>query len=300
MLWMIVGGGFCLLLSYWKLISESEQVNGFLESVGTAVLAGGAFGVLLKSLQYTGVFKKELEDVIYDYRFLEKRKDITDIWKNVSRVLYERKFPEISDKIEEGILKTYLPRTVNFYYNDFFFRCEIKPYLDTKKYLEVFETVSFAVKVASSSETVSFPYRADIDKEPSDTVPDYKLLALTVNGADRKSDCKISIDSNAKGGEILLVNLSLELTGCEEYKVEIKQKKIYALNRNNTKGFHAGRFINNLEVYVSYSNELKVEFYPMGILEDFIDRSSRNLIWKRYEGLIFPRQGFRLVFEWRT
>lgn len=107
---------------------EQNWFDGFLhilpralQGAGTAVLASGIFTAVLKSFQFTGIFQEELAKVLYGSEYLagQDRKFIEQMWKSVSKALYTKKFPSLDNKIEEVIMKTYLPSDHKFYFKDF-------------------------------------------------------------------------------------------------------------------------------------------------------------------------------------
>ena len=75
-------------------------------------------------------------------------------------------------------------------------------------------------------------------------------------------------------------------------------RKVIPFDENRTKSLNTKYFINNLDVTFTYPKSLKIEFIECGTINKFktlgeadIDINSRQII-KRYNGLIFPKQGF--------
>jgi hypothetical protein len=249
--------------------------------------------------------KSILSEIIYDSKFLEGRKDLVDVWKKVSEVLYRNKFPEISDKINEKILTVYFPTNVDYYYDHFSQRIDVYPH-EVKgphgqvKYILAEERFNFTIKSVDRSQSVTLRPSSSITKELSDTVTTYELVELTINGRDRMRDCKIRNDVKDKSVE---AEFSLELTGEKDYRIKLVQKKIYNPEIDGeAKVFTARHFIDNLEVHVLlHDQELEAAFFPMGIPEEEFESKSHppSLIWETYKDLIFPRQGYRLIVRRR-
>lgn len=297
--WLLIGGLFLLICSNFEIFGSSPKLNGFLKSIGSAIFVGGIFSVILKSLQLMGIFNEELVKVIYDTKFLYIRRDIREIWKNVSKVLYESKFPEISDRIENTIFETYFPTKSDYYYDTYQENIVIEFCDEAKEFIEVIEDIGFIIKATDKSQKIFYGYSTIIDRFKGDTTADFDLLELIINDLDWKEKCNITIDK--QNNKFVKVNYNVELIGCKEYNIKRKVKKIYSIVSNQTKGFRTKRLVNNLELHITFPAELNVTFYPTGTIEEYIDRAkdAKNLIWREYNGLLFPKQGYRLIFQRR-
>ena len=105
----------------WQLEDSSPHWFKLLEKCGDIILVSSLISFLLDSAEYMGVFKRALEDIIYDSKFLKKRKDIEDIWVSVSKELFKSKFPRISTPLMQAVRKYYEPGDglKLTYYNDY-------------------------------------------------------------------------------------------------------------------------------------------------------------------------------------
>ena len=97
----------------------TDSWNNLIEKIGFIGLTSGVFASVLKSIQFTGLFKEELTKIISGTEFLNNRKDLPELWKKISKSIYDQKFPEISDLLEDRILTTYFPMNNNHYNEDF-------------------------------------------------------------------------------------------------------------------------------------------------------------------------------------
>ncbi|HTE10681.1 MAG TPA: hypothetical protein VK645_06915 [Chitinophagaceae bacterium] len=122
--------------SAWK-----EFWSGF----GKTVLASGIFALLLKTIQFMGVFKEELSKIIYDAKFLENRKDLPEVWENVSRVMFKNKFPKISQAIMHDIRNLYFPTEHVLYYDDYKQILEIELIDEEAQKIEVRQHSTFTI-----------------------------------------------------------------------------------------------------------------------------------------------------------
>jgi hypothetical protein len=107
---IFLGGAIVLYLGF-------SLHSPFGTALGTAIVTSGVFSAVTTSRFMTRIFTTALSDVVYGRDFLSSRNDIDVIWRRVSDALCEKRFPELKDKIDENIIKNYLPKTRNFYYS---------------------------------------------------------------------------------------------------------------------------------------------------------------------------------------
>ena len=301
-------GLLALVLSASNLYGEGSWIARYispanfkelLKSIGIAVLSGGVFAAILKALQFSDVFKEELSLVIYNPQFLEKRTDVEQIWRDVSDIVYKRKFPAISDKIKETILSTYFPTKVNFYYDSFLHDITFEFFEAATDYMLVTEVVKFNVKPVSKTEVIKLPYTTRILKPPKDTKTSYTLLEVKINDDDKTTDLQAKVIRNITAAN-LEAKFWLEMNGKDEYRVYIKHQKILCPDVDNYKTLTTSKFVNDFLVDVRFPREIKMTFFAMGTPKDFKDEgSTETRIWKSYKGLIFPNQGYRIVLSRR-
>src|SRR6266850_6545018 len=263
LVWVTIAGFICAALFVRPVgFLAHEPYPKLLELLATVLLTGGVFEVLMKSMQYSGVFKDELiklfddpdfvrkqeqrvqeivlnnksrewlegvltgaavldkqkaqinqvisnvdlidrqramiYEIIYEPKFLRNRKDLEEIWKKVSTVVYNDNFPEISDLIVNRVLKEYFPRDDNFYYDDFTEEMDITLHSDNK-HIRVKSKLAFTIKAMNMLEKVNWDYRNAIRKEPGDTVWSYELTQLRINDDDKRQDCGLKIQPTADG-----------------------------------------------------------------------------------------------------
>lgn len=317
-LWFVVIGTTCMILAYRNSFGASDKFNELLKSFGSAILVGGVFAVVLKSLQFLGVFSEELNKILYDkddllaqkrlrevireeakntlydalydpeetppvrlrqvFReelvssiysptLLAKQRDIEEIWKMVSKVLYNSKFPEISGQIEETILRTYFPTKINYYYETVAQDIEMRPLSDQPDYFIASERYSYTVKSVDSSQLI-IPYSAEIIRRNGDS-SDYSLLSIKINGEDKTDEMRSKLLKITDDPNKLLVKFNIPLQGKRQYRVIVNQEKTYTPFLDNTNVFSSSKFINNLELDLRHPKQLMMTFFPMGTPQEW-------------------------------
>lgn len=273
----------------------TDSWNNLIEKVGFIGLTSGVFASVLKSIQFTGLFKEELTKIISGTEFLNNRKDLPDLWKKISKSIYDQKFPEISDLLEDRILTTYFPMDNNHYNEDFIVSIVIHDISDEY--------------IISYTQTVE--YNAILDSEKNMSVIGYTETITDDEGVDEKNELisfkldgtEIELDKcrevKKEDGKIKHIH-NVPITGKKKFKVFLKVKNTYSLKGENVKLLRFNTITRNVDVTVSHNNNIEVSFFNIGLVNNFkpIHTDIKNTLSRRHrDDLILPKQGFGLSFN---
>jgi len=258
-------------------------------------LASGVFASILKLMQIQGVFKEELEKLIFEPKFLGIRKDIPVYWEKISQELFKNKFPSISTQILEDIKGTYLPTNQMIYYDevDHYYNIELVNDEVTCK-----STNSMVITGANKNEEVIYEFSNKIQLGENQSAS-YRKNFIKVNGT-------VIADNHQKGGvvelfekketataEYISTTYKLVLKGAERYNIDKEEVKKYKIQDNPLVQYKAAKLTNKLKVDISYSENLTIEFLKIGTLNTFVERQKENNFVKlHYSGIIYPEQGY--------
>lgn len=367
--WFLAGAIFTALFLIHPGPLAHESIRKLFEILATATITGGVFETIIKSFQYSGLFKEELQGIFASDKykldqmallgevvnseperkaqeamfssalkspeflnnqrrivsevvtdptflktqeekiseivantvlkpaFLEQRKDIEEIWKQVTEILYKTRFRDISERIAKKVLDEYFPVGDNFYYDEFREDVEITFCDSAKVFIQSKEKISFAIKPIDETQKVKWGYATSVLKVPIDTTSAVELLKLEVNGVDRKGECRAANPS--MDAKCLSLQFDVELAGARKYEVVMEMIRVYDPAVDNVRVFVSSRFVNNPELRIKFPEELNLKFQTVGTRADaYKDKSNfANLIWNVYEDLIFPNQGYRITFS---
>lgn len=272
--------GFFLLesLEFWK---EVAMI------VGEVLAVGGAVGYLTKITQDFGMFKEELQDVIYGKEFLDKRNDLPNVWENLSKIMFKNKFPKIHGDLLKTI-KGYLPKDDVSYYRDY----------DIDATIEWADRASGKVKV---TENISYELIADakinLDYDISTWSPitdqnecTCTIKDLTINGQAPKN---VTAKNYIQDGNLYHTRI-IKLKGSNTYSINFVREKIYNIYEDYFLGFQARYIAHGLKVTLEHPEDIDVSFIERGTQEKYTDRKlpSNKKISKQYKGIILPKQGY--------
>jgi len=287
---------------------EGAKFSKFLIATGSAILSGGIFAVVLKSLQFTGIFKEELSKIVTGNEYLKNLNDEakTLLWKKVTTSIHDDTFPELSENIHEGIINNYFPTEKKHYYEDYRRVCKIKWHDKKNKVLESEETTFYKIKPKSPDEEIrhTYTYETKLDNKLFETV--INMEKLIINGKDYSDKLK---NNSFKNNDTICIDYSYEikLKGEQKYSLERKIIKQFSLASDPCSRYYSDTFILDSYIKVIIEAEgLKAIFIESGsskLFEDFHKNEATDCakngrdIEKDYKNILFPRQGYVLHYH---
>lgn len=292
--WIILICGIIFLTLGFFDICKKVVFNDILREVGNICIVGVLVGYVTSSAQFMGVFKNELEDIIYDLKFLKKRNDIHIIWEKVSKTLFKSKFPEISIELLNIIKDKYFPLNQVSYYKDYQSIITITWVDEEKKIIKVEYEISFEL-ISSTKNKFNFPLDSRVNVEGID-FNNYSINVenYTVNGKPavvvKKVD-KIEDKFHHFGIEVLL-------SGSDKYAISKKIIKQYSLEKDYHLSFSAKYIVKNYRIQIFCPNNISLCFIEKGTIEKFNNVKDRpGYLESHYKGLILPRQGYICILK---
>ncbi len=268
-----------------------------MEKSGDLILISSIISFLIDSAEYLGIFKRELEEVIYDTKFLKKRNDIEDVWINVSKVLFQSKFPQISTQLMMAVKNYYTPdeQLKLNYYNDYRNIYTIEYDEVNPDFIRVNNKTSYILSVEDEKEFV-FPMRywtcvQESDQNTVETV----MSSITVNG--KPIDNMDAPEKKFENG-MICYHFNIKLKGSTEYHIQQETTQKYSIKEDNYLGFRARWLVNNMRVQIFHPANMKLLFVNRATANGFETNNSTDT-FKEYEyrGLILKHQGYIIILN---
>lgn len=297
--WIQIVIGLLFIILSLILSEKNYRYNDLCEKIGIAILTSGAFAGILKSFQFTGVFKKEIEEVMLTNKFLEKRNDVEELWHSISTNLFNTKFPEIKDELLSVILNDYFPTNQAYYYENIVYTINVDS-ISEENVIEFTQNIYLKGIKQEGEENKTTEISRTISVEKSQNPDNYhcEMLSVVINGIkqDLKGDilCKESLENGD-----LKISVKLNIGEEKAFEIETKEKRKYSIKDDNTKLFTVKVLAKEMNVSVSYPDNVKVLFFPLGVVKPFVDLhvDHPNRITKVNRNLVLPHQGFGLTFD---
>lgn len=291
--WIILIMGIALYGVGYFYVNDNSIWKEILIKLGDVLVIGVILGYLSNASQFLGIFKKDLQDIIYGKEFLRTRTDIQPLWDNISKELFKNKFP----KIHKDLLDTvsgYLPKDEVSFYDDYEAHLKIEWQNKDMGIISVTDEVEFTL-IAETDNEFTYPLKTWTSVK-NQTEYYSQLLSFSVNSK------QIALDAGTtsyEDGRLCTLH-KFKLRGHTKYEIKYSRKKIYNINEDYYIGFRAHYIVNKLRVSLEHPEDISAEFICRGTAKDFIDAATptRNKIEKKYKGIILPRQGY--IFALKT
>jgi hypothetical protein len=277
-------------------VSPKEKTI-FIEIVGTigkTILGSGVFFAILKSIQFLGIFKEELHRIMYSDVLLAKRNDIKDIWKIVTRSVYQTAFPSISNKIED-IIQRQIPDKLNYYHKDLHVVYEIN-YIDDNHF-ELIESQNF--KIISDGKEFVFELNNYFCKLNDDADKSSFFMNLTINENDYSHEIiateSIVLEDNQLEKKY---NLKTSLLGSMEYNVQKVTRTIHTNLLNGYWKFEIGRVTDSFTIDIRNTGKYELDLLPIGnntALHKMFISSTLNI--SKHSDIMMPGDGFLILIK---
>lgn len=292
--WVLIIISIFLIILGYKFADESNLIDDILRNTGYSILGSGVFASILKSIQFVGIFKDELSKVVTGDEFIENRKDLPLLWKKITQKVYNEKFPEVSDHLEDMLMTHYLPANSKHYYRDYTVTVDIHN-LSDDFIIEYTQTNEYTIVLATDiSETVLHLGSTIIAEEEAEIKNN--ITYFSVNGKNET----LNEEESTKDNEMVKEYKYLLNGGEKEYKIQIQFERKYSLHNENYKKFILHAYLKRMDVLINHPADVAVSFFNIGCVTKFrkLHIGIKNQIHRRHdEGLIMPHQGFGMSFE---
>jgi len=286
-------GVFFYYLGYFE-IKEAGVFKEIVLKIGDILVIGVILGYLTNVSQLLGVFKSDLEDIIYSKDFVKRRNDLPLIWENVTKELFKSKFPSISKDLLNIIRTSYLPVDNVSYYNDYNISIDIDWADYDKKIILTKSVLSFDL-IAEDKTKFEFPLKSWINVEGLEK-SDYhvKVSEYLVNNKEPK---------NVRYKESVINNIheyvcTIDLEGELKYDISKKIEKKYSFNKDFDISFRAQFIINRLNVRIRHPKNIRANFISRGTVENFKEvNCTCDSLEMKYKGILLPNQGYVIALK---
>jgi len=306
--WLLVLIGSVGLV--WGLSNDAHTYSKHAISFGQAIVAGGVGAVLLNTWQYLGLFKTELEKIIYSDEFMSTKNDLPSILGKVTKAICTKNFPKLSDSLHDTIVNKYIPIDKNFHYEDYHYSASVDWAVPEKFIISSTEQTKVKIIPISPDVTVSQNYSQRLEKTENEDRVKTKLLKLTVNGKNITDD----LDSFLKRDEVEIEGITyirfsyeLKLTGEDSYDIERVFDKEFFIIEEPVSKYTITTLLLGSKVNVSIiPDDLRIKFMSIGTTVDFKNDGmdpkflpdKNKIITKAFDGIMFPSQGFLLHYAY--
>lgn len=216
--WIILIVGIGLYAYGYFGINQDSIWKEIVIKIADVLVIGVILGYLSNAAQFLGVFKSDLQDIIYGKEFIKQRKDLDPLWDTLSKQLFKNKFPAIHKEFL-NVIKNYFPKDEISYYNDYERNTTIEWYDRNNRIIKVTDVVSFDL-VAETTDKFSYPIKTWTNVLNENSCQE-RIIEFKVN--ERTAEVKDVKTSNKNN--IICKEQEIELGGSTKYEIQYTREK---------------------------------------------------------------------------
>lgn len=290
----LIGIGAYVAGYIWKYPDNDIIWADLLIKLGDVLIIGVVVGYLTSVAQWSGIFKREIQDIVFGKEFLNKRNDIEDIWYNVTKQMFKFKFSDIHKDMLSALRQT-LPKEDDIsYYEDYDADTKVEWVDKEKGVIKSIDTFALYI-VAESEKEFSYPIKTwtiTDDDNPENISHSIKVCV------DGNTLSELVTTATREGDEICSETL-IPLKGKKRYFLQYTREKIYNINEDFYIAYRAKYITKNLKVSLELPDDIEALFVERGTTAEFMNvKNSKHHIKKSYKGVIFPKQGYIFALKY--
>lgn len=302
--WILIIGCVLYAFGYFHIFNyKHEWLYDFAKTFGSICMSSAVFMGIVKSYQFTGIFKEELRKVVTAEDHLSRRTDIEKIWENVTMQLCKQKFKRISNKLQRILKQYYLPIDDEYYYRNTKLTIEIEHNPEYQGYINVLEEFKTTIIIEESNNikykyTSSIPYPNDKMSKTSFEIVEFTVNEKEIKWSKGKELKQIQSNNVCSSNFDIKISCSKEK---KEYVLYRKTKKCYSLDCNQYMGHIATGLYENYDIHITYPKDITFECLGLGVLGKWQIKPNENKIYRTikasYNGLVFKNQGILFLYK---
>jgi hypothetical protein len=237
--WICLIVGFFAYLIGYLLLDPDTILRELVIKVADILIIGVVVGFLTNAAQFLGVFKKDLQDIIYAKDFVNKRKDLPELWDSISKEMFKNKFSGIHKQFLQ-VMKGYFPTNEVTYYDDYNVYTTVSWIDKEQGLIKVEDKISFDL-ISDSRDNFTYPMKSWI-QAGEECTPISKISDIQVNGKPfEMTDSKPELDN--KTGK-LCQEFNVFLCGDTCYSITYKREEQYNIHDDYYLGFRSLYILN--------------------------------------------------------
>lgn len=280
-------------LVYSNYINGDEKLKEIIIKISDVLVIGGFVGFLSNISQSFGIFKKELQEIVFSEKFLASRNDIKSIWKKTSKAMFQQRFPDISEDLFSIILDQYINKDEYSYYSNYRIITDIQWADERKKFVIVKDHVFFDLVFEKEGEA-DITFKTWINgvknlQKGTDYYCKYKCW-----GDDKEQTIDTKEDSQDENKYFVTNTVKVNNTNKRQvHQVHIERDKRYSFALDYDISFRAKYIVKDMNITLNLPDDIKATFICRGTPKEFIKvKEGENTIEYMYKGLILHRQGY--------
>lgn len=291
--WLIpIIGILGYLLAYSNVLKVDKNTNDIIIKFADVLVIGGFVGFLTNSAQFFGLYKNELEKIIFSTEYISTKNNVGEMWRKISKIMFEEKFHNISEDLFNIIEQHYICKEEYSYYDNYRIITDVKWNDNKKEYINVVDNINFNLVTEKKGDIeISFStWMSGIKSLDDDS--NYKCeFKCKINNKDCVGKREYKQEENA-----CLIIDTITIHNSKEkniYDVNIRRERQYKFELDYDISFRCKFIIKDMAITLNLPSDIKASFICRGTPNNFIkvkdNQTNKEYL---YKGLILQRQGY--------
>lgn len=291
--WIFLFFGITAYAMGYFLIAPPSVWKEIVIKIADVLVIGVVIGYLTNAAQFLGIFKKDLQDIIYAKDFVGSRKDLPELWNRISKEMFKNKFTSIHDDFLQ-VMKGYFPTDEVTYYDDFYVYTTITWENKEEGIIRVEDKISFDLRSESKDKFV-YPMKSWISTSEGNK-PISKISDITINGEEGQVATPEPYTDKRNGYTCQEFNVTLQGSTC--YSIKYKREQVYDIKTDYYLGFRSLYILNGMKVCLDLPEDINATFIERGTQYSFDTvNKTKNRIEMKYKGIVLPKQGYIFALQ---
>lgn len=287
---MLFVGVACYVIGY-AFLSKDNLIREIVLKIADVLVIGVVVGYVTNVADFFGVFKKDLQDIIYSDRFIKRQKNIRPIWEKVSKEMLKEKFPAIHKDLFSIILDNYICENESSYYENYKVTTYITWDSPDRKFIKVCDHITFEL-VSEGGKSITIPFITWLNVANANDNPDnndyYSKFSCKIDGVEVKPKIEVNTCNGYK--QTCLVKVDGKKN---RYVIVQKREKRYDFDSDYDISFRARYIVKNITVILNHPEDMVANFICRGTTGDFEEvKNDETVAEYFYKGLLLQRQGY--------
>ena len=252
------------LLIIYGTFGNGKELSNFAGSLGSAIVGGGIFSVILKTAQFSQLFQHYIFEAVYNPSQNINLNELTNKWDELTEAILAKVLPQAHRDATNYIKNTFFNSELEYHFED----------LEIHYELEVLNDNEVNVKSINKSKLVMSPHVENpMFTQDFSSIGDCRIVRIKLNNVELNS-AESTFATEQLNGETKQFNLSFPLKKYANLTSDKKEQfvklerivetKLF-LNRDPYVAAKFGRYIKGLTITANISSGYRLCMIPIGM-----------------------------------
>ncbi len=270
-----------------------------LGSTGIGIIGAGIVATLLKTQQFTDIFKKHITEVIYTPGDYQNSSQLTSCWYTISSALLKKVLPKFNELAVDYLKEHYFNNALEYQFDDHKINYIVK-WIDPKnKIVQIVARTKSKIIPSQGVLKPKFEYTFQISNTEHSSI---EICSFTIGDRDLIKEVK-----EKQSEQLKTITLTTYLEPSTDYSLDRVTRSKQNLKEENFIKVDLIRYVKDISIRFKFETnfdfpdapKIRPGFEPLGFNENSAKKFTHKMVFPEqyeweYKGLLLPNQGFIL------